>query len=98
MDREQVRQLAHAHGEAVVAKDTEKILDDVVSELHSQIPQLAAALPDSLAAARVLSVDLFDDHAETLTEYAGPGSKVTVKARWEDRGAGRPQIVAASPA
>jgi hypothetical protein len=98
MNSAQVRQLARAHGQAVVASDTKKIMVDVVSELHDQIPQLASALPEPLTAPRVLSVDVFDDHAETLTEYTGPGSAVTVKARWEDRGAGRPQIVAATPA
>jgi hypothetical protein len=71
MNSAQVRQLARAHGQAGVASDTKKIMVDVVSELHDQIPQLASALPQPLTAARVLSVDVFDDHAETLTEYTG---------------------------
>jgi hypothetical protein len=97
MDSALIRRLAHEHGQAVMANDADRLMADVISELHRQIPQLASLLSGPLTAARVLSVVVFDDHAGTVIEYAGAQGLVTVKARWEDRGAGRPQIVDASP-
>jgi hypothetical protein len=97
MDHAQITQLAEEHGRAVIAHDDERVITDIIAELHPLIPQLAAALPDPLTGSRVVSVIVFDDHAETLTQYSGPVATVTVKARWEDRGDGRPQIVSASP-
>lgn len=97
MGFEHITRLAHEHGQAVVGNDHSHIVADIVADLHPLVPQLAAALPDPLVGARLLSVEVFDGYAETVTEYSGPQSTVKVKARWEDPNGGRPQIVAASP-
>jgi hypothetical protein len=97
MDFDHITRLAHEHGQAVVVNDRSHIIADIVADLQPSVPQLAAALPDPLIGARLLSTEVFNDYAETVTEYSGPVSTVKVKARWEDRSGGRPQIVAASP-
>lgn len=97
MDHALLTNLAEEHGRAVAAQDHDRVITDIIAELHPLISQLAAALPDPLTGSRVVSTAVFDDHAETLTEYSGPTATVTIKARWEDRGEGRPQIVSASP-
>jgi hypothetical protein len=97
MDRTEIERLACEHGDAVVAGDQTRIIADIVDEIHPLIPQLAAALPQPLENARVASAEVFADHAETVTEYSSPTATISVKARWEDRSGGRPQIVSAAP-
>jgi hypothetical protein len=98
MDSLLIARLAHEHGQAVVGNDRSQIIADIVAELHPLIPQLAAVLPDPPhRCPSAFSTDVFDDYAERMTEYSAPAPTVTVKARWEDRSGGRPQIVAASP-
>jgi hypothetical protein len=97
MELIEIAHLAHEHGQAVLDSDDQRIIADIVAELHPQIPQLTAGLPDPLTGARVVSAAVFDDHAETVTQYWSPAAAVSVKVRWEDRGQGRPQIVAAAP-
>ncbi|MCW3038973.1 MAG: hypothetical protein JWM31_878 [Solirubrobacterales bacterium] len=98
METEQIRTAAEAHGRAVVNGDIEHIKADLVDELHPHIPAVAGAVPQPLQSATVLSVDVFEGYAETVTAYASPDRSVEFKSRWEDRGAGRPQIVESAPA
>jgi len=96
MDRTEIERLAREHGDAVVAGDQAHIIADIVDEIRPLIPQLAAALPQPLVSARLASAEVFADHAETVTEYSGPTATVMVRARWEDRGSERPQIISAT--
>jgi hypothetical protein len=97
MDNESIRAAAEAHGQAVVRGDIDHIKGDLIEELHPHIPAVAAAVPQPLVSASVLSVDIHDGYAETVTAYASPGEQVEFKSRWEDRGSGRPQITESAP-
>jgi hypothetical protein len=96
MDATQIRTAATEHAQAVVANDIDRMMADLASELHPQLPKVASMLPMPLTGARVLSVEVFEDYAETATEYSTPTSTFTMKARWEYR-RGQPQIVAVLP-
>ncbi|MGW9264102.1 hypothetical protein [Gordonia terrae] len=96
MERTEMERRAREHGEAVVAGDQPRIIADIVEELHPVVPQLAATLPQPLEGARVVDVEVSDDHADTVIEYSGPTATLKVKSRWENRG-GATQIVSATP-
>lgn len=96
MDEQTAREYSEAHGKAVFEGDTEHVKADLISELHPMLDQLGEIVPSPLTDVRVVSVDAFDDHAESVIAYSGPDRTLKMKARWEDRD-GRPQIVAAEP-
>ncbi|MHB8692548.1 MAG: hypothetical protein ACYDHH_15025 [Solirubrobacteraceae bacterium] len=97
MDEAIVRRCAEEHAEAVRTLNIERAAQDLVPELHAQIAAMAQVLPAPMSDAVVESLACADGYAESVTAYTGADVTVKVRARWEDRGAGRPQIVDAAP-
>ncbi|MHB8692525.1 MAG: hypothetical protein ACYDHH_14910 [Solirubrobacteraceae bacterium] len=98
MDAHAIRDAAEQHGHAVLTGDIEHIRADLIPELHVHIPNIATAVPDQLQSICVESVETFGDYAESVIVYRGPNDSLRMRSRWEDRGAGRPQIVSSAPA
>lgn len=99
MDEATLRPVVEAHAQAVCdPMDAEHVQADLVDELHAQLPAIAQMLPQPVRSATVDSIVMGDDHAVALITYSGDDdSSLTLKSRWEDRGAGRPQVVSAEP-
>lgn len=98
MDATQVKNTVETHAQAVVDPlDMERVQGDMITELHPALPQIAALLPTPVQSASVDSVDHQDDHAIALITYTGESGSITVRSRWEDRGAGQAQIVEVAP-
>lgn len=97
MDDAITRDHVQAHADAVARGDMDAVVADLAEELRPQASELARLLPQPVASAEVVNVDVGDDGAVSLIRYAGAGTGVTIRARWQDRG-GRPVIVGAEPA
>ena len=99
MDEATLRPIVDAHAAAVVDPiDAEHVQGDLIEELHPHIPEVAQLLPQPVTSAEVQSVEVHDDHADVHITYSGADASVTLHSRWEDRGAGQPQIVRVVPA
>jgi hypothetical protein len=99
MDEQELRRAAEAHAQAVVDPiDVEQITKDLIDELHPQIPVISSLLPQPITSARVVSIEVQEGHGESVIAYSSPDSTVSFRSRWEDRGAGRLQIVDSAPA
>lgn len=83
--------------DAVVRGDMDAVTADFSEELRPQVPQIAAALPQPVTAAEVVSVDVGDSESVAMIRYSGDTGEVTIRSTWQDQG-GRPVIVAAEPA
>jgi hypothetical protein len=98
MDEATVRPIVEAHAQAVCDPiDIAHVQADLIEDLHAGLPQLASALPRPVTSASVDSLDVQDDHAIAHITYSGAESSLTIQSRWEDRGAGQPQVVEARP-
>ena len=98
MDEATLRPVVEAHAQAICdPMDAAHVQADLVDELHPQLPAIAGMLPQPVRSATVDSIVVADDHATALITYTGDESSMTINSRWEDRGAGQPQIVAAAP-
>lgn len=97
MDAAVTRDHVQAHADAVARGDMDAVVADLADELRPQAPQLAQLLPQPVASATVVNVDVGDHESVSLIRYAGTDTEVTIRARWQDRG-GRPLIVAVEPA
>jgi hypothetical protein len=97
MNESIVRRSALEHAEAVRTLNLERAAEDLAPELHAQITAMAGLLPTAMTGAELESLDCHQDHAESVTRYIGSDASIRIRARWEDRGAGRPQIVEAAP-
>jgi hypothetical protein len=99
MDEATLRPVVEAHAAAIVDPlDAQRVQDDLIEELHPQLPMIAEMLPQPVTSATVDAIDVQDDHADVTITYSGAESALTINSRWEDRGAGQPQIVQAAPA
>ena len=99
MDEATLRPVVEAHAQAVCdPMDAAHVQGDLIDELHPQLPAIAQLLPQPVRAATVDSLVIADDHATALITYTGDDTSVTLNSRWEDRGAGQPQVVSAAPA
>ena len=99
MDEATLRPVVEAHAQAVCdPMDADHVQADLIEELHPQLPAIGSMLPQPVRSATVDSIVVGEDHAIALITYSGDeGSSLTLKSRWEDRGAGRPQVVSAEP-
>ena len=98
MDEASLRPVIEAHAQAVCdPMDQAHVQADLVDELHPQLPAIASMLPQPVRSATVDSLVMATDHATALITYTGDDSSLTLKSRWEDRGAGQPQVVSAAP-
>ncbi len=98
MDEATLRPVVEAHAQAVCdPMDAAHVQADLIDELHPQLPAIAQLLPQPVRSATVDSLVIADDHATALITYTGDDASLTLNSRWEDRGAGQPQVVAAAP-
>jgi hypothetical protein len=99
MDEATLRPVVEAHAAAIVdPMDPEHVQRDLVEELHPQLPTIAQMLPQPVTSATVDAIAVHDDHADVTITYSGTDASLSINSRWEDRGAGQPQIVQAAPA
>jgi hypothetical protein len=96
MDEAQMREVAEEHGRAVERGDMAAVQNDLIEDLHPQLPMIGQILPNPCNTAEVLSVEGADDHTIVYIRYSGDDKVVTIRSRWEERG-GRPMIVDAAP-
>jgi hypothetical protein len=96
MDEATLRRHLKSHGDAIVAGDMDRVLEDFTDEVKPNVPAVAARLPRSLNAADILSLRRDGSHFVVQIRYSGQGVPLVVESTWEDRG-GRPLIVAARP-
>ena len=99
MDEATLRPVVEAHAQAVCdPMDAAHVQGDLIEELHPQLPAIASMLPQPVRTASVDSIVIAEDHGIALITYSGDDdSSLTLKSRWEDRGAGQPQVVSAEP-
>lgn len=94
IDETTLRKQLKVHGDAIIAGDMARALEDFIDEVKPHVPAVAALLPRSLNAADVLSVRQDGSQFVVQIRYSGQGTPLVVESTWEDRG-GRPLIVAA---
>lgn len=96
MDDATIRARVQAHADAIERGDMDAVVADLSEELRPQAPQFAQLLPQPLASANVVDVDVRADEAVSLIRYTGVGTEVTVRARWQERG-DRAVVVSVEP-
>jgi hypothetical protein len=97
MDEAKIREHIKQHGEAVVRGDMDAIAADFTEDLRPSVPQIVQeVLPQPVAAADVLDIDVGDSEAVAMIRYSGDTGEVTIRSRWQEQ-AGRPVIVHAEP-
>ena len=91
-------QFLKPHGEAIVAGNMDRAIEDFSEELRPHVGSLATQLPQDIYAADVLSVKEGPKGYVVQIRYSGKGTPLTVETIWEDRaGNGRPFITDAKP-
>ncbi|MDQ3876783.1 MAG: hypothetical protein M3290_00315 [Actinomycetota bacterium] len=93
IDKTTVEQHARTHGEAVVAGDLRTAGSSLTKDARDQAGAVMGALPKTLEAATVESVDEADEGLVARIKYTGEGREVVVESLWEDRD-GEPKIAA----
>jgi hypothetical protein len=96
MDEQQTRSAVQAHADAVVRGDFGHVTEDFIEEMRPQVPQIGKALPKSVTAAHVRSLDIGDEESVAEIHYEGADGAVTIRSHWRDVD-GRPQIFAGEP-
>lgn len=98
MEEATLRPFVEAHAAAVCDPiDVEHVQADLIEDLHAGLPSIAAALPQPVTSASIDALDVHDDHAIAHITYSGADASLTIRSRWEDRGAGQPQVVEVVP-
>jgi hypothetical protein len=96
VEEAKMREVAEEHGRAVERGDMGAVQNDLIEELHPQMPVIGQILPNPTHTAEVLDIVAADDHAVVHIRYIGDDKTVTIRSRWEERD-GRPMIVDAGP-
>jgi hypothetical protein len=95
MDEESVRERAQAFGDALVAGDVGRAIEDLSNELRRNLGEVLALLPLPASEATVESVEYGGSGYNVVLRLLGEGEAVQVQTRWKDRD-GQPKIVEAS--
>jgi hypothetical protein len=95
MDEQTVRVQAEAFGEALVAGDVDRAIQDLSDELRRNLGEVLALLPLPARDVTVESVDLSGSGYNVVLRLAGETNEDRIQTRWKDRG-GSPKIVEAS--
>jgi hypothetical protein len=95
MDEQDVRTHAQAHLDALVAGDVDRAIQDLSTELRSNLGEIMAMLPLPLTSAAIESVDMAGTGYVAVLHLVGETAESRLETRWKDR-AGRPTIVEAS--
>lgn len=96
MDESRTRNHIQAHADAVVRGDMDTVVADFSDELRPQVPELAKGLPQPVAAAEVLSLDVGEAESVATIRYSGDSGELTLRTRWHD-GTSHPLIVHIEP-
>jgi len=92
---DEVREHARAFGDALVAGDVDRAIQDLSDELRRNLGEVLALLPLPAKEATVESVDHSGSGYNVVLRLTGETSEDHVQTRWKDRD-GRPRIVEAS--
>ena len=95
MTEDEVREHARAFGDALVAGDVDRAIQDLSDELRRNLGEVLALLPLPAKEATVESVDHSGSGYNVVLRLTGETSEDHVQTRWKDRD-GRPRIVEAS--
>lgn len=86
------------HAGAVERGEMDSVIADFAKDMRPQVPQIAQALlPQPVAMAEVLSVEIGRAESVAMTRYIGDSGDVTIRSRWREEN-GCPVIVAEEPA
>lgn len=96
MDADAFRQAVHQHAQAVERGDMERVTEDFVAEMRSQVPEIGKALPMPVSQAEVLKVESEGEEGLAEIRYSGEGPTVTIRSRWRESD-GQPRIYAGEP-
>lgn len=95
MDETAVRDRATAFGDALVAGDIDRAIQDLSDELRRNLGEVVALFPLPALEATVESVDHSGSGYNVVLRLAGESSEDRIQTRWKDR-EGRPRIVEVS--
>ena len=95
MTEDEVRERARAFGDALVAGDVDRAIQDLSDELRRNVGEVLALLPLPAKEATVESVDHSGSGYNVVLRLTGETSEDQIQTRWKDRH-GRPRIVEAS--
>jgi hypothetical protein len=92
MDETSVREQAEIHGKATVSGDLRTAGSALTKEAMAQAPDVMKAMPATLEASEVTSVEPDGDEFVAQIRYSGGGEESIVASRWAERD-GAPKIV-----
>lgn len=95
MDETAVRDHARAFGDALVAGDIDRAIQDLSDELRRNLGEVLALFPLPAREAAVESVDHSGSGYNVVVRLVGETNEDRIQTRWKDRG-GTPRIVEAS--
>ena len=95
MTEDEVRERAQAFGDALVAGDVDRAIQDLSDELRRNVGEVLALLPLPAKEATVESVDHSGSGYNVVLRLVGDTTEDQLQTRWKDRD-GRPRIVEAS--
>jgi hypothetical protein len=95
LTEDEVREHARAFGDALVAGDVDRAIQDLSDELRRNVGEVLALLPLPAKEATVESVDHSGSGYNVVLRLVGETSEDQLQTRWKDRD-GRPRIVEAS--
>ena len=95
MDETLVRQQASAFGDALVAGDVDRAIQDLSDELRRNLGEVLALFPLPATEAAVESIEHSGSGYNVVLRLTGETSEDRIQTRWKERG-GRPRIVEAS--
>lgn len=91
MDEQAVRQAAHEHAEATVAKDLRTAGAHLTKPAMAQAGGVMKAMPGELSGCEITSVTSEGDEMVVAITYRGADGETTVQSRWAEVD-GRPMI------
>lgn len=95
LTEDEVRERAQAFGDALVAGDVDRAIQDLSDELRRNVGEVLALLPLPAKEATVESVDHSGSGYNVVLRLVGDTTEDQLQTRWKDRD-GRPRIVEAS--
>ena len=95
MDEQTVRTRAEAFGEALVAGNVERAIEDLSPALRQNLGEVLSLFPLPATAAEIDSIERSPTGFVLTLRLTGAAEEVVVQTRWKDRD-GQPTIVEAS--
>lgn len=95
MDETVVREQAGAFGDALVAGDVDRAIQDLSDELRRNLGEVLALFPLPATEATVESVEHSGSGYNVVLRLAGEANEDRIQTRWKDRD-GRPRLVEVS--